>query len=207
MVTLRIEPHVRPLTVWRNYFYCSISSPPSPKKRSGWRSKKARRPAAPTGSLEQAGQSRETPAHGRRCCALLLALHPLPGDDGAVIDLAQLIGVGDAQRPHEATGGLAAGGSNPVRPGSGCRAHSRQRSWARCSKSILDALRFYQRPGFRLQALRPGAVDLIELRQHTRGATRCPCSAAQRSYCKDTSTLVVAHPPRSTSRSPVLSSR
>ena len=40
--------------------------------------------------LEQAGKRRQAAAHGRSRCAFLLALHPLPGDDGAVIDLAQL---------------------------------------------------------------------------------------------------------------------
>ena len=33
--------------------------------------------------------------------AFLLALHPFPGDDGAMIDLAQHVGAGDAERPHE----------------------------------------------------------------------------------------------------------
>ena len=41
--------------------------------------------------LEQAGQRRQAAAHGRRCCAFLLALHPLPRDDGAMIDLAQRV--------------------------------------------------------------------------------------------------------------------
>ena len=41
--------------------------------------------------LEQAGQRGEATAHGRRCRAFLLALHPLPRNDGAMVDLAQLV--------------------------------------------------------------------------------------------------------------------
>ena len=51
--------------------------------------------------LEQAGQRRQPAADGRSVRAFLFALHPLPGDDGAMIDLAQLVGRGDAERAHE----------------------------------------------------------------------------------------------------------
>ncbi len=51
--------------------------------------------------LEQAGQRRETAAHGRRRGTLLFPLYPLPRDDGAVVDLAQLVHGGDPERLHE----------------------------------------------------------------------------------------------------------
>ena len=47
--------------------------------------------AMPHQVLEQAGQRGQAAAHGRRFRAFLFALHPLPGDDGAMIDLAQLL--------------------------------------------------------------------------------------------------------------------
>ena len=51
--------------------------------------------------LEQAGQGRETPAHGGSGRAFVLALHPFPSDDGAMIDLAQHVGAGNSERAHE----------------------------------------------------------------------------------------------------------
>lgn len=51
--------------------------------------------------LEQAGQRREAVAHRRGGGPLLLAHDPLPGDDGAMIHLAQHVGGGDAERLHE----------------------------------------------------------------------------------------------------------
>jgi RNA-directed DNA polymerase len=47
------------------------------------------------------GQGRETTAHSRGCRAFLFALHPLPRNDGAMIDLTQLVGAGDAEGAHE----------------------------------------------------------------------------------------------------------
>jgi hypothetical protein len=51
--------------------------------------------------LEQAGQGRQATAHCRSGGAFLLALHPYPGDDGAVIDLAQRVRGRDPQGAHE----------------------------------------------------------------------------------------------------------
>ena len=51
--------------------------------------------------FKQAGKRREAATHGRGCCAFLLALHPLPRDDGAMIDLAQRVRAGDAEGAHE----------------------------------------------------------------------------------------------------------
>ena len=51
--------------------------------------------------LEQAGQRGQAAAHRRSGGAFLLAHDPLPGDHRAMIDLAQLVGRGDAERAHE----------------------------------------------------------------------------------------------------------
>ena len=51
--------------------------------------------------FEQAGKRREAPAHGRGCSTFVLALYPLPGDDGPMIDLAQRGRAGDAEGAHE----------------------------------------------------------------------------------------------------------
>ena len=39
------------------------------------------------------------------------------------------------------------------------REHGLRRLWVLTTNDNVDALRFYQRRGFRLSALRPGAVD------------------------------------------------
>ena len=52
--------------------------------------------------LEQTGERIQPASHGRGRRTFLLARDPLLGDDGAMIDLAQLLRDGDAERPHEA---------------------------------------------------------------------------------------------------------
>lgn len=68
------------------------------------------RPAASSGlgrppvshqALEQAGKGRQASAHSGSGGAFLLALHPFPGDDGAVIDLAQCGRGRDPEGAHE----------------------------------------------------------------------------------------------------------
>ena len=51
--------------------------------------------------LEQAGQRGHTAAHRRSSGSLLLPHDPLPGDHRAMIDLAQLLRGGNAERLHE----------------------------------------------------------------------------------------------------------
>jgi hypothetical protein len=53
--------------------------------------------------LEQARKRGEPPAYSRGGRTFLLALHPLPGDDRAMIDLAQRLGCDDIERLHEVT--------------------------------------------------------------------------------------------------------
>jgi hypothetical protein len=59
------------------------------------------RGAVPNKVFEQAGKRREAAAHRRGCSTFLLALYPLPRDDGAMIDLAQRGRAGDAEGVHE----------------------------------------------------------------------------------------------------------
>ena len=51
--------------------------------------------------LEQAGQRREAAAHRRGGGPLLFADDPLPGDDGAMINLAQQVWGGNVKGAHE----------------------------------------------------------------------------------------------------------
>ena len=61
------------------FSHCSTSSPPSPRKKSGWPRRRARRPAAPTGSTcaTSCGHSGSpTPT----CCARLITAPSSPGN-------------------------------------------------------------------------------------------------------------------------------
>jgi GNAT superfamily N-acetyltransferase len=60
----------------------------------------------------------------------------------------------NASEPGRGVGGELLGAVEQAARGAGCR-----RLWLITTNDNLDALRFYQRRGFRLAALHPGAVD------------------------------------------------
>ena len=91
--------------------------------------------------------------------------HPalLAWEEGELVGVATYVVVDDdcelltlhAAARHRGVGTALVAGVRTLAQASGCT-----RLWLVTTNDNVDALRFYQRRGFRLTALRPGAVDL-----------------------------------------------